>query len=296
MTRFGLDSVSPVPVAAHHAAGSSVALRYLSRSTSKVITRSEHEAYKQGGIDLVLVFEDSGRPDISGYAGGKADAEFALRQAVAVLGSPPRPPRIRFAADYDPAGDAEATDAYYDGVAAVMHRSTCGPYGGIEVVARQAKRGFEALWQTYAWSNGAFFGSPYNSAYQYSNGHTIGGVGVDFNDLYGSDFGQWDYKPVVADPRHYARFPVTVRHLQGRRISELRTVVEYDRLRVHPLIHRARLGVLRKDLRLLADRVYDVAHDEGVGPAWGLGPTWGAFWRGWRYQQLIHRAMGKQLA
>lgn len=296
MTRFGLDSVSPVPVAAHHAVGSSVALRYLSRSTSKVVTRAEHEAYRQGGIDLVLVFEDSGRPDISGYSGGKSDAEFALKQATSILGTPPRPPRIRFAADYDPAGNAEATDAYYDGVAAVMHRSQCGPYGGLEVVARQAKRGFEALWQTYAWSAGHLFSSPYNSLYQYSNGHTVAGVGVDFNHVYGHDFGQWDYRRVVSDPHHYGRFPRTVRHLHGRRIAELGTVLEYDRLRAHPLIHRARLGVLRSDLRLLADRVYDVAHGGVVSPVWGIGPTWGAFFRGWRYQQLIHRSQGKRLA
>ena len=38
MSRFGLDSTGEVPPAAHHAVGSTVALRYLSRYTSKVVT------------------------------------------------------------------------------------------------------------------------------------------------------------------------------------------------------------------------------------------------------------------
>ena len=65
---------------------------------------------------------DSGRPDLAGYDGGKADAEFALRQATDILGTPLLAPCIRFAADYDPAGHPERTDGYYDGVAAVMRQ------------------------------------------------------------------------------------------------------------------------------------------------------------------------------
>jgi hypothetical protein len=291
--RFGLDSTGPVPVSAHHAVGSSVALRYLSRSTAKVVTRSEHEHYQAAGIALVLVFEDSGRPDRSDYAGGKADAEFAVKQATDILGAPPRPPCLRFAADYDPAGHPEAADAYFDGVRAVIHTAHCGPYGSDQMVAHQHGRGFGTLWQTYAWSGGRFFSSPANSVYQYANGHTVGGVGVDYNHIYGDDFGQWDYKPtpsVALDPHQYHRFNTHVRAI----------VVEYDKLRAHPFLHRPRLKVLRALLAQLALDVYHEAHGNPLwsSPVWGRPglPNWTAHHAGWRYQQLIHRAQGQLVA
>lgn len=297
--RFGLDSTSMVPTAAHHAVGSTVALRYLGRSTGKVITRAEHQHYQAAGIALVLVFEDAGRPDRSDYAGGKADAEFAVKQATSILGAPPRPLRIRAAADYDPAGHPELTDAYYDGWAAVMPRANCGPYGNDQMLARQHARGFGTLWQTYAWSGGRFFSNPLNSVYQYSNGHTVGGVGVDYNHVYGDDFGQWDHKPtppVSVDPHQYHRFAGNV-PLLGHIVNERAIVVEYDKLRVHPLLHRSRLKVLRVVLTQLAGRVYTVAHNDPLwsSPAWGRPglPNWNAWHRGWRYQQLIKRAQGE---
>jgi hypothetical protein len=304
MTRFGLDSTGEVPVWAHHAVGSSVALRYLSRSDWKVVTRSEHEHYKAAGIDLVLVFEDMGRPDLSDYAGGKADAEFALGQATGILGKPAMAPVIRFAADFDV--NPQATDAYYDGCAAVLGHDRCGPYGSYRVVAHARARGFQALWQTYAWSAGQqFLGA---SAYQYSNGHTVGGVGVDYNHLYGADFGQWDRKaPVPLDPNHYGRLTDEGYAWKGRILPHERpTAIEYDHLRalqrrhVHPF--RARLHVLEQDLRDLADHVYFEAHDDRVTIQAGAGlpfqtpPSWGAFWRGWRYRELTMRARGQRVA
>lgn len=287
--RFGLDSTGEVPVSGHRAVGSTVALRYLSRSTWKVITRSEHEHYQQAGISLVLVFEDAGRPDLEGYAGGKADAEFAMRQARSILDLPSRQPCIRFAADYDPAGAADATDAYYDGVAAVIPRSDCGPYGSEEIVARQHARGFERLWQTYAWSGGRFFSSPANSIYQYSNGHTVAGVGVDYNHVYGDDFGQWDYQPAplaALDPHLYRRFEPLVREF----------VVRYDHLRVHPHnpLHARELSRLRDQLRIAARDIYDDAHAHGDGPR-QVAAGWNTHHAGWQFQQLIKRAQGDRL-
>jgi hypothetical protein len=302
--RFGLDSSSEVPVAAHHAVGSSVALRYLSRTTAKVVTAAEHRHYQAAGIDLVLVFEDAGRPDRSDYAGGKADAEFAVKQATDILGSPPRPPRIRAAADYDPAGHPEATDAYFDGWAAVLPRAHCGPYGNDQMVGHAHARGFQTLWQTYAWSGGRFCSAPANSVYQYSNDHTVAGVGVDYDHIFGEDFGQWDYHaaaPVALDPHHYGRLTVEHYAWKGRKLPfERSTAVRYDQLRRHPHnpLHRSELAQLRSDLKDLADHVYFEAHGEQQwsSPVWGTGPrvpTWSAFHRGFRYQAMIKRAQGQ---
>lgn len=292
--RFGLDSVSEVPTAAHHLAGSTVALRYLSRFTPKVVTRAEHQRYRAAGIDLVLVFEDTGRPDHQGYDGGKADAEFALKQATAILGQPARHAKIRFAADYDPAGHPEATNAYFDGVAAVLPRENCGPYGSDEMVAHHHARGFKTLWQTYAWSGGRFFSSPDNTVYQYSNGHTVGGIGVDFNHLFSADFGQWDYVPKPVDSRHLSRFPTGSYPWKGRLLHPRAMVVEYDRLREHPFLHRPRLKVLRRDLKDCADRVFFLVHHDPEVQMLNGVLQWGKFHRGWMYQQFIHRAQGKR--
>lgn len=296
MTRFGLDSTAEIPVAAHHLVGSTVALRYLSRFTPKVVTAGEHKRYRAAGIDLVLVFEDFGRPDRQGYADGKADAEFALKQSHAILGSPARRARYRFAADYDPAGHPELTDAYFDGVAAVIPRRDCGPYGSDVMVAHQHGRGFGCLWQTYAWSGGRFYSSPDNSVYQYSNGHTVAGIGADYNHLFGDDFGQWDFRPPSPkiDPR-YSRFPKGPYPWKGKLLHEHDAVVEYDRLRKHPLIHRRRLGELRRELRDCADRIFFLVHQDAQWGAFVLPPAWLAYHRGWRYQQLVQRWQGKRL-
>jgi hypothetical protein len=295
VTRFGLDSTGEVPSWAHHAAGSTVALRYLSRSTAKVITRSEHERYKAAGIDLVLVFEDSATNSLGGYGQGKADAEFALSQAHGILGVPVLPAAIRFAVDFDTVGSPERTDAYFDGAAAVMHRSSCGPYGSFEIVRHAAGRGFQRLWQTYAWSAGRFFSSPLNTVYQYSNDHTIGGVGVDFNHLFGADFGQYDRKPAApSDPHGYWRFAVGPFSSPRGPLSERSVVLHYDGARKHLLRWPGLLRQLEAQCRFLADRI---AH-EVISEAQRTGRprNWVQWDRGWRYQQLIRRAQGLKLA
>lgn len=290
MIRFGLDSTGMVPVSGHHAVGSTVALRYLSRSTYKVVTKAEHDAYKAAGIDLVLVFEDSGRPDLAGHQGGVDDAQFALRQATQILGTPTLPPVIRFAADYDPAGNPAATDAYYDGVATIIPRERCGPYGGLEVVSRQANRGFKALWQTYAWSGGRFDSRA--QVYQYSNDHTVAGVGVDFNHCYGVDFGQWDRTaPAPVDPHHYLWFETQNIPFGQGHLTERNTVTEYDQLRPHAVLHARRLGQLREDCRFLAERiVLRTLQEAGNQPR-----NWEGFHRSWRVKQLWARYQGKQV-
>lgn len=303
MTRFGLDSTGPVPVWAHHAAGSSVAIRYLSRSPWKVIKRSEYEADKAAGISTYLVFEDMGRPDLLTYADGKAEAEYGLKQALDILGMPALPPCFPLAYDSDPTGRAHLTDAYYDGAAAVLGRACTGPYGGDEVIRRQADRGFQILFPTYAWSAGRVDPrAQKRGVYQYANGHVVGGVQVDYNHIYGEDFGQWDRKPPApVDPHGYLKLTDEGYAWKGRLLPHERpTVEEYDRLRVHPHVHRGRLHVLRTDLGDLADHVRFEAYKDriqfdGTGQPFTTPAAWGAFHRGFRYQQLIHRAQGKRV-
>jgi len=76
---------------------------------------------------------------------------------------------------------------------------------------------------------------------------------------------------------------------------ELPTVKAYDKLRatqtpkLHPNTYR--LAVLRLRLKWLAGRVYAVAHNE---PRRDGRPSWNVDKRGWRYQQMVHRAQGQR--
>lgn len=298
MTRFGLDSTSMVSVRAQHAVGCSVAIRYLGHDTSKVVTRAEHEQYKAAGIDLFLVFEDGGRPDLSDYPGGKANAEFAVKQAADRLGPVPRPVRIAFAWDDDPNANPAAADPYYDGVRAVMGPQRSGPYGGKALISHQADRGFEVLYQTYAWSDNQW--DERSRVRQVSNDHVVGGVGVDYDRIFPGahgDFGQVDFHPTAPDFNHYARFDKTRRADLPRpwltSPTELAVVKQYDRYRArqthlrHP--HRSELAVLRHQLDFLAYRIVREARKEK--PA-----AWNPYWRSWRFPQLLDRSRGQLVA
>lgn len=94
--------------------------------------------------------------------------------------------------------------------------------------------------------------------------------------------------PPPPDPHHYSRFLKPAIKVRGLRLSELETVKEYDAKRHDPKKNTDRLYVLQAHCALLASRVWSVAHREKP-PAWALAH------RGWRYQQLRHRADGKQV-
>jgi hypothetical protein len=101
-------------------------------------------------------------------------------------------------------------------------------------------------------------------------------------------------KPAV-NPPHYDWFPNGFWLLNKLRVSERQTVMLYDRLRAKqtPKLHpnRAELATCRLHLSWLAGRVYRVAHDQ---PRDDGRPSWNVDHRGWRYQQLTHRAQGQR--
>jgi hypothetical protein len=99
----------------------------------------------------------------------------------------------------------------------------------------------------------------------------------------------------VVNPMRYDWFLNRKVAIFGNGYVERTIVKQYDKYRAtqtptgHP--HRAQLAVLRKALRLLAGRVYTVAHNQ---PRKNGKPSWNVQHRGWRYQQLIHRAQGQR--
>jgi peptidoglycan hydrolase-like protein with peptidoglycan-binding domain len=158
-------------------AGVTGVIRYASHDTTgKNLQAAEARSYLTAGVDVALVWESTARRTESGRAGGIDDAKAALSQAIA-CGMPSGRP-IYFACDYDAPGTAPFR--YLEGVASVIGLHRVGLYAGY----RPIKAAFDSKlitfgWQTYAWSSGAW---DYRSQLQqYSNGHVINGVGVDYD-------------------------------------------------------------------------------------------------------------------
>lgn len=199
MTRLGLDyawaTLSP---AAHKSVGSSFACRYLSNDPSKNLTSGEAHTLRSGGVDVVVVWETTATRALAGGGAGAADAHNALNEAQA-CGIPAHRP-IYFAVDFDASQPQQgAIDAYFKGVASVLGVERTGVYGGYWPL----KRLFDSRlvgygWQTYAWSGGNL--DPRAQLYQYSNGHNVAGVSVDYNHALKKDFGQWGYEPPAPKP------------------------------------------------------------------------------------------------
>ncbi|OLT37860.1 hypothetical protein BJF79_28835 [Actinomadura sp. CNU-125] len=191
MAVFGVDYAWGRPgVAALKSAGANFACRYLSHDkTGKNLTRAEADELSAAGIRLVVVWETSAARALDGRAAGEADARDAAAQA-ADCGMPGDRP-IYFAVDFDASADQQPEiDAYFDGVANVLGRRRTGMYGGYGPIGRAFDNGKIAYgWQTYAWSGGRW--DDRAQLRQYSNGHTLNGVSVDYDRAVAADYGQW---------------------------------------------------------------------------------------------------------
>lgn len=144
-------------------------------------------------------------------------------------------------------------------------------------------------------------------ATQYTD--TFAGLNVDASLCHDAFFPTAKPKPPPRpdDPHHYLWYPSGAKnalgerggpfYFNGRRVDERATVKEYDRLRDLPVpqivLHRPRLRVLRKDLGLLAGRVNEILHGEGVN---GHVPWNDSRHLGFREGELTKRAEGQHRA
>lgn len=170
-------------------AGVRFVCRYMSHSPSKNLTAAEARELSDAGIWVVVVWETTAQRALDGHAAGIDDAMDAQRQALA-CGMPSDRP-IYFAVDWDAtSGQQAAINAYLDGAGSVLGWGRVGIYGGYGPVKRALDAGkAHWAWQTYAWSGGRW--DPRAQLQQYSNGHTLGGVGCDYDRATTSDYGQW---------------------------------------------------------------------------------------------------------
>ncbi|MGH3499751.1 MAG: DUF1906 domain-containing protein [Nocardioidaceae bacterium] len=197
MRLFGIDAVTNPSTPALHAAGVKFVCRYLAHSSWKRLTRAEVRQLRQANIAIVTVFESTADRAKDGYAAGVADARTSRAQ-LSNLGAPHAAP-VFFAVDFDASShDQIGINHYLDGAASVLGRRWVGIYGGYWPVHRALNSGKVTFaWQTYAWSGGRW--DPRAKLRQYSNGHTLGGIGVDYDHATAHAYGQWgDPKPPPA--------------------------------------------------------------------------------------------------
>jgi hypothetical protein len=187
VTRFGLDGESAPASKAFRAVGASFFCGYLStRGNPKNLTSITARRLRKDRIDIVTVFETTATRASEGFEAGRLDAISAIAQ-LKQLGAPAHAP-VFFAVDYEakPAGIHD----YFRGVNSALMRSRVGAYGDFAVIDYLFRQGLiQYGWQTYAWSGKLKQANA--QLYQFSNGHSVGGVEVDFNRSYAAEFGQW---------------------------------------------------------------------------------------------------------
>lgn len=179
-------------------AGIQFVARYVSYDgNTKNIDKAEADRLRKGGLDIVIVFETTTGRALGGRDAGAADARSAREQVVRA-GGPRDGGVIYFAVDFDAAGSELTTvGEYFKGATSVLGKDRVGAYGGVAVMDYLFQHDLIGYgWETYAWQyrNRARPWHPKAQLQQYSNGHRIDGVSVDYNRAVAADFGQWGFK------------------------------------------------------------------------------------------------------
>lgn len=98
--------------------------------------------------------------------------------------------------------------------------------------------------------------------------------------------------PPLTNQPHYDWFQTGPFPSRYGNLNEQVVVEQYDGARKHALIYKVYLDrVLRPKCQFLAERL---AHIAITSPGQDGKPSWGVDRRGWRYQQLAHRAQGQR--
>ena len=148
----------------------------------KALTKTEAEAIRASGMDILCIFELDAARAGRGEAVGAQDGDLALACARA-LGIPAGT-TLYFAVDYYPAAaEMPQIEAYLRAAGARIAPYTLGVYGCYDVVEYLAARDVcRHYWQCVAWSGGKI--SPKADLYQATGNVEVAGVLVDQNERY----------------------------------------------------------------------------------------------------------------
>lgn len=174
--------------------------RYLSQDPAKNLSKGEYAALKNAKIAVTLVWETTANRALSGYNGGKADAQRAHQQADD-LGYP-KDAAIYFAVDFDASPSQRRTVLEYLKGANAGTARPVGVYGSYYVLEDAAAANVvDYFWQTLAWSGGKL--SDNRDFLQVVAGSTSQ---YDMNYVHHADWGQ-DVKD-YQHPDTYPPFPL----------------------------------------------------------------------------------------
>jgi hypothetical protein len=161
------------------AGGVRVILGYLSDTPGKGLTQAYVDQALALGFGIVPLYETTAQAALGGKAAGITAATTATRIA-ARLGCPAAVPIVyALDADYTAAQMAGPVSAYITGLHAVAGLD--GEYGGYRQLSYLVAHKIDVgrLFQTYAWSNGAWLSAGQAPIEQYRNGVTLAGATVD---------------------------------------------------------------------------------------------------------------------
>jgi hypothetical protein len=107
--------------------------------------------------------------------------------------------------------------------------------------------------------------------------------------------------PPPPDPNHYEWYavgPFPFRNTSGKveHLNERAIVEEYDHLRIHSRLNAERLSELHEPITFLRKRIWYVAHYDVRTGAKLPEVDWRSYKRGWRWQMLLARSRGDQVA
>lgn len=167
-------------------AGKSFIMRYLypDGQGGKGLDLSEVQDARANGLLIGVVYESSSNRALAGFAAGAADAHVAVGQ-LSALGMSGMV--VYFGVDFDVTSQINAVKDYLSGAASVLGQNRTGVYGEYDVIEACVGVVCDYGWQTYAWSRGLV--SAKTNVYQYLNGQTLNGGGVDLCRNLKDDFG-----------------------------------------------------------------------------------------------------------
>lgn len=164
--------------------------RYIGAGTDdKQLHADEIASLNGAGLAIVSLVEGGSQGALGGYLVGVAHGQLAQADVVQ-LGIPQDRPMYA-AIDFDfQDADQGVVGAYLDGLASVIGWGRVGVYGGLRAVqwAHEVK-GVRWLFQTYAWSHGAWY--PAAQLRQTLNGQEAAGGQVDLCVATVDDYGGW---------------------------------------------------------------------------------------------------------
>lgn len=259
----GIDCATPItaPVAAKLSdLGYVFACRYLvPAGYSKRLTADEARVLTDAGILILSVFETSAGRAKGGAANGQADgaAAFAAVQEVGM----PESGVIYFAIDYEAqAGDMDAVAAYLTAAKSQLGPYGIGVYGSYDVVEAMAARGLCAgYWQTYAWSGGRL--SKHANVYQYRNDQQAAGIGVDFDEAYGTA-GLWNLKEENETDEYIEQIAQQAGVTTDQAVDALAVTVRHIPAAIDPKMSDA-------VYKMQADGLIEQIHDANAPVTWG---------------------------